>query len=131
MSSLIEDRTLMRLFWDADTRIMSMEWKDATSAMTDEDFKGVLTELAGWVEDKRPLGLLIDVRHFRHRPGPGILPWRLEHISPRYNAAGVTREAFVFPSESEAPPMGSAEGEAFVTRSFNSRESAIAWLNSP
>jgi len=46
------------------------------------------------------------------------------------STTGVKRFAFLFPPDGEIPPMmnQSAEGEAFITRAFNGRQQAIAWL---
>ena len=62
--------------------------------------------------------------------GPDEQPWRLANISPRYNAAGVQRFAFLFPESAQLSPMmnQSGEGERFITRAFNGQEQAFAWL---
>jgi hypothetical protein len=88
-SQLHEDEFL-RIFWDEQTRIIGIDWMEATSEMTDEDFKTELTLFAKQVEDKKAPRILIDVSKFRHRPGAEIGEWRLKNISTRYNAAGVT-----------------------------------------
>jgi hypothetical protein len=126
-AQLHEDEFL-RIFWDKQTRIISVDWKEATSRMTDEDFKAELTLFAKQVEDKRAPRILIDISKFRHRPSAEMGQWRLKNISTRYNAAGVQRFAFL--NDSQNPPMASqsAEGELFLTQSFNKREQAKAWL---
>jgi hypothetical protein len=126
----LHEDEFLRIFWDKQTRIIGIDWKEATSAMTDEDFKTELTLFAKQVEDKRAPRILIDVSKFRHRPGAEMGEWRLKNISTRYNAAGVQRFAFLFSKDSQIPPMASqsAEGELFLTQSFNSREQATAWL---
>jgi len=128
MHQLHEDKFL-RILWDEETRIISIDWKEATSVMTDKDFKAELTLFAQQVEDKKAPRILIDVTKFRHRPGPDVGAWRLKNISTRYNIAGVKRCAFLVSQET---PISSTseprEGEQFLTRSLNSREQAIAWL---
>ena len=128
-AQLHEDEFL-RIFWDKQTGIIGIDWMEATSEMTDEDFKTELTLFAKQVEDKRAPRILIDVSKFRHRPGAEIGEWRLKNISTRYNAAGVQRFAFLFSKDSQIPPMASqpVEGELFLTQSFNSWEQATAWL---
>ena len=128
-AQLHEDEFL-RIFWDEQTRIIGIDWKEATSAMTDEDFKTELTLFAKQVEDKRAPRILIDVSKFHHRPGTAMGEWRLKNISTRYNAAGVQRFAFLLSKDSQIQPMASqsAEGELFLTQSFNSYEQATAWL---
>jgi hypothetical protein len=124
-----EDKYL-QVFWDESTGIIGIDWKETTFDMTDEDFKTALTLFAKQVEDKRAPRILIDVSKFHHRPGVAIGEWRLKNISARYNAAGVQRFAFVLSKDSQIPPMASqsAEGELFLTQSFNSYEQAVAWL---
>jgi hypothetical protein len=55
---------LLRVLWDEQTRIISIDWKEATSGMTDEDFKTELTLFAKQVEAKRAPRILIDVSKF-------------------------------------------------------------------
>ena len=68
--------------------------------------------------------------YFRHKIGPDVQPWRLANISPRYNAAGVRRFAFLVPESAQIPPMmnQSGEGERFITLAFIGEEQAFAWL---
>jgi hypothetical protein len=128
-TQLHEDK-FFKVLWDESTRIIGIDWKEATSSMTDEEFKAELTLFAGHVEQKKARGILVDVSRFRHRPGPDIQPWRVKNISNRYSAAGVKREAFLFPKGAQIPPMmnQSAPGEEFLTRSFDNREEATPWL---
>ena len=129
MELLHEDRFL-GILWDAKTRIIRLDWKEATSTMSDDDVKSALALFAGHVEQKKAHGILVDVRSFRHKMGPDVQPWRLAHISPRYNAAGVQRFAFLFPEDAQIPPMmnQSGDGERFVTCAFGSEKQAFAWL---
>lgn len=126
---LHEDK-FFKIFWDQSSGIISIDWKEATSAMTDEEFKAELTLLAGQVEQKKALGILVDVSGFRHKPGPDIQPWRVKNISNRYYAAGVRRFAFLFPDGAQVPPMmnHSSPGENFLTQAFTNRQQAVMWL---
>jgi phenylpyruvate tautomerase PptA (4-oxalocrotonate tautomerase family) len=128
-AQLHEDKFL-RILWIEQTRIISIVWREATSEMTDEDFKSELTLFANQVEEKKAPRILVDVSGFRHKPGAEVGQWRLKNISTRYNAAGVERFAFVFPKDSQIQPMAnqSSEGEQFQTQAFNSYEQAVAWL---
>ncbi|HKE29333.1 MAG TPA: hypothetical protein VKB88_43580 [Bryobacteraceae bacterium] len=126
----LHDDDYLRVMWDDDTRVTSIDWKEATSAMTDEDFKTELELFAGLVERKKAQGILVDVAHFRHKMGPEVQEWRLKNISGRYFAAGVRRFAFLFPAGASVPPAmnESAPGENFVTRAFNDPKKAMTWL---
>jgi hypothetical protein len=128
--TLLREDKYLQVFWDESTRIISIDWKEATSEMTDEDFKAELTLFAKHVEDKRAPSMLIDVSKFHHHPCEEVGEWRRKNISTRYNAAGVKRFAFLFPKGAPIPSMASqsAEGERFLTQSFNSCEAAFDWL---
>jgi SpoIIAA-like len=128
--ALLHEDKYLQVFWDEPTHIIGIDWKETTSDMTDEDFKTELTLFAKQVEDKRAPRILIDVTKFRHPPGAAMGAWRLKNISTRYNAAGVQRFAFLLSKDSQIQPMASqsAEGELFLTQSFNSYEQATAWL---
>ena len=126
----LHDDDFFTVLWDENARIIGVDWKEATSAMTDEQFKAELTLFAGYVEQKKAGGILVDVSRFRHKPGPDVQPWRVKNISNRYSAASVKREAFLFPKGAQIPPTmnQSAPGEEFLTRAFDNRDEAIAWL---
>jgi hypothetical protein len=126
----LDEDDFLRILWDDSSRIISIDWKESTATMTDDDMKNELALFARHVEEKRASGILVDVTRFRHRMGPEAQRWRVQNISPRYSAAGVKRFAFLFPPAAEIPPMmnQSAEGEAFLSRAFNGRQQAIAWL---
>ena len=131
-STQLHDDDFFKVLWDEKARIIGIDWKEATSAMTDEQFKAALTLFAGHVEHKKARGILVDVSRFRHKPGPDVQPWRVKNISNRYSAAGVGRFAFLFPESVQVPPtMQSSPGETFLTQAFNNREQAIAWLTAP
>lgn len=126
----LHEDTFLKILWDDQSRVIGIDWKEATSSMTDEDFKKELTLFADHVEAKKAHGILIDVARFRHKPGPDIEEWRVKNISGRYYAAGVRRFAFLFPESVPIPPMmnQSSPREKFATRAFNGAEEALAWL---
>ena len=128
-TQLHEDK-FFKVLWDEGTRIIGIDWKEATSSMTDEEFKAELTLFAGHVEQKKARGILVDVSRFRHRPGPDVQPWRVKNISNRYSAAGVRRFAFLFPEGAQIPPMmnQSSPGENFLTQAFTNRQQGVEWL---
>src|SRR5215470_2444494 len=74
---LHEDKFL-KISWEEKARVIGIDWKEATSSMTDEDFKAALTLFAGHVEQKKARGILVDVSRFRHKPGPEVQPWRVK-----------------------------------------------------
>ena len=120
----------LTILWDEPARTIALAWREATSGMTDEEFKAELMIFATHVEHKRAPAILVDVSEFRHRPAPDVQQWRVKNISSRYNAAGVKRFAFLFPNGSQIPPgmNQSSPGEDFLTQAFTSRSQALAWL---
>jgi hypothetical protein len=127
---LLHEDKYLQILWDAQTRIISIDWKESTFEMNDEDFKTELSRFAKQVEENRAPRILIDVSKFRHRPGEELGEWRRKNISTRYNAAGVQRFAFLLSPDSQISPTASqsSEGEQFLTQAFKDREEAIAWL---
>jgi hypothetical protein len=123
--------------FDLDTAasLLSFLWTPATAEMTDDEFKEALRAFgaeAVWHGARR---CLIDLRHFRHRPGEAIGRWRKEEVVPLYHRAGVEKFAYVLPEGAPAPPEdapGKAEeGERFLTKAFSSVASARSWLSAP
>ena len=68
------------MLWNENAGVIGIDWKDGTSSMTDEDFKEELTTFAGFVEQKKARGILVDVLHFRHKM---IHSDRIEQIGGR------------------------------------------------
>ena len=124
----LHENPFHKIVWDDQSRVIRIDWKEATSSMTGEDFKKELTLFADHVEAKKAIGILVDVAQFRHKPGPDMTEWRVKNISGRYYAGGVRRFAFLFPEGVTAPHMESSPGEKFATRTFNGAEEALAWL---
>jgi hypothetical protein len=126
----LRDARFLTVLWNEKMRTIGINWKETTAAMTDEQFRSELTLFAADVEEHEARRILVDVSQFRHKMGPDVQQWRVTNISNRYNAAGVTRFAFLFPAGSQVPPVmtQSSPGEDFLTRAFTSREQALAWL---
>jgi hypothetical protein len=105
-----------------------LEWTAATTEMGDDGFQDGLARFAALAVEHRPAHLLVDVRSFGYRSDTDFGPWRDAEIIPRYNAAGVTKFAFLLPGE--PPPKAPApEGPAtFPTGYFALREAIDAWF---
>ena len=126
----LHDGSYLRILWDSKTRIIGIEWKDATATMTSEEFKTDLMLFATHAEVQRARGILVNVARFRHKIEPGVHQWRVKNISTRYSAAGVRRFAFLLPAGAQIPPMmnESSPGEKFLTRAFDDVRNAEDWL---
>ena len=126
----LHDGQYLRILWDEKTRIIGIEWKEATSTMSSEEFKADLMLFASHVEKKKAPSILVDVSKFRHKMEPEVQKWRVKNISTRYSAAGVKRFAFLFPPGAQIPPMmnQSSPEETFLTRAFNDIQKAEDWL---
>jgi hypothetical protein len=114
-------------------RTLELAWLPSTRDMDDEGFKETLQLFAGAGERLKPAFMLIDANEFHHRFGEGVMQWRDEHIIPRYNAAGVTKFAFLVPAGTPGTVEGGGapvvEGPAkFPTGWFSARETAHRWL---
>src|SRR5215831_21069185 len=128
-TELYENRFQL-IIWDETNGIIGLDWKEATAHMTDDDMKRELDLFAGFVEKRQAPRILIDVTKFGYRMTPEVQQWWSDNILTRYNAAGVKRFAFLFAPEIKITSAmnESAPGADFLTRSFNTRESAIKWL---
>ena len=126
----LHDGRCLRILWDEKTRIIGIEWKEATSTMTSEEFKADLMLFATHVEMKKASSILVDVSRFRHKMDPEVQAWRVKNISTRYSAAGVQRFAFLFPQGAQIPPTmnQSPPEETFLTRAFDDIQQAKDWL---
>src|SRR5260370_40251927 len=102
-TQLHEDKFL-KISWEEKARIIGIDWKEATSSMTDEEFKAALTLFAGQVEQKKARGILADVSRFRHKPGPEVQPWRGKKIARRFRPAGGRVFASFFPNGAQGTP---------------------------
>ncbi len=111
---------------------VEVRWFDTSSAMGGEDFNAFLARYAEQVETCGRRHGLIDAVQFKMDMTRVVPGWRDEHITPRYNAAGLRKFAFVMPNGMPAigaPPAN--EGTAdFPTAYFGTRSEALAWFNS-
>lgn len=118
------------LLEDLSHRLLELKWLEGSSGMTDEDFKSWLDRFSVEAEARRLPYLVINVREFRHRPGPEVGPWRDEHVIPRYNRAGVTKFAFLLPEGSPgaaSSPAPEPPGK-FPTGYFDHPSKIEAWF---
>lgn len=115
---------------EPERRVLELQWSEATANMSEADFRRVISRLAEHAEEHPGQNLLVDVRHFAHRPASDFDSWRDTNIIPRYNAANVKKEAFLFPSGAAPTAPPAPEGPAsFPTGRFDSREQIDAWFD--
>jgi hypothetical protein len=124
----LEDTEYWLMTLNRATRSIELDWKDATSAMSGDDFKEALEHLAAHIRDQSATGTLIDLRTFHFAPTPELDAWRREEIVPAYNAGGLKRFAYLLPEGADYQPGGGGEGDEFVTDWFESPDEARAWL---
>ncbi|MDQ6882944.1 MAG: hypothetical protein M3077_01725 [Candidatus Dormibacteraeota bacterium] len=110
--------------------LIELRWFDSTVAMSKDQFQQWLSTFAEHVGRSHRHRALIDGTSFQMSPAFMDGAWRDANIIPRYNAAGVTRFAFLMPPG--MPMIGKApapEGPArFPTGYFGKRHDALAWL---
>jgi len=111
---------------DQDGDVLTLTWKP--TEMAQQDFFDTMLVFGDLAKEHGATGLLVDVRAFTFRPGPAMGPFRREHIIPRYNAAGVTGFAFLFPNGRVPPTSMQDDGANYASHNFDSREAALAWL---
>lgn len=134
MESLYCDR-FAEYFRDPGHAAILQCWSEDTKSMSEDDFRAGVERLAGLIEREKTRNVLVDVVKMGYQPSADFEDWRQTHIIPRYNAAGVTKFAFVLPRGAtdivENGVTPAAEGKAmFPTGYFGSRETAFAWFAS-
>ena len=77
----IHDAKFLTIWWDEKKRIIGIDWKETTAAMTDEEFKMELTLFASHVEKQKASAILVDVSRFRHKMACEVQQWRVKNIS--------------------------------------------------
>jgi hypothetical protein len=113
--------------------ILELEWLEASSEMTDEDFKRSMLRYAELAGAHSTPYLLVDVTKFRHAMGEGLGAWRDEHVIPAYNAAPVEKFAFLLPPgapgtvEEGNAPAKEPPGE-FPTGYFTEHPRILEWF---
>ena len=73
----------MTIWWDEKARIIGIDSKETTAAMTDEEFKTELTLFASHVEKQKARSILVDVSRFAHKMAPEMQQWRGKTIWSR------------------------------------------------
>lgn len=113
--------------------ILEIRWYDTTSELDAAGFQQWLTRFADSVENAGRTAILTDSTAFRMDLAHMSGDWRDTNIIPRYNAAGITRFAFIMPPG--MPAIGAEpahEGPAeYLTAYFDYRRVALGWLASP
>ena len=108
-------------------KLVELIWLPGTQSMTDDDFKDTLTVFAECGLQHRARRLIIDMREFKHRPGPEVQVFRDEVIVPKYIQAGVEKLAWIWPGESGDWITKSAGG-TYYNRYFDTADQALSWL---
>ena len=58
VSDINTDAKFLMIWWDGKSRIIGADWKEATAAMPDEEFKTELTLIASHVKRQKARGIL-------------------------------------------------------------------------
>jgi hypothetical protein len=113
--------------WHKPEKQLRLTWLEGTEGMTDEDFRETLEVFADAAIHHGAVRLVIDVRQFKHRPSKEVLAWRDRVTVPKYNRAGVKRQAWIWPGDvSSMKP--SSEARSYEERYFSTEDAALAWL---
>jgi len=119
---------------DEQASLLSFNWTEKSTGMTDDDYKQALREYAHLIVKHRARLALIDLRKFRYRlrDADGLRSWWANEIVPLYNQAGLEKFALVLPEGEQAPPdetpAKAEDGEKFPTKQFDTKQAAISWL---
>jgi hypothetical protein len=125
---MLEDNEFWSMSIAERSRTVELEWKEATAAMSADDFKSALQHLAAHISEQGADATLVDVRRFRFRMTPELDGWRLEHIIPAYNEAGLARFAYLLPPGVPYRPSAGGDAARFETGYFERIDEARDWL---
>ncbi len=118
-------------FWvighEPDTAAISIEWREATSQMSFDDFKEALRLLGRYANENQAKHLLIDVTGFRFQVNDETEEWRQAEIVPAYIEAGITKFARVANGMTYCPPTTGAN-EPYESADFASADDARTWF---
>ena len=103
-------------------------WKRATAQMPQEEFQRALLELSETVAHRKPRSLTIDTREFGFAMTDVLRAWRDENITPRYNAAGLKRCAYIVRLQPGKVLPRPYTGAGFATAFFSDVQEAQVWL---
>jgi hypothetical protein len=112
--------------------LIELVWFADTADMSKDEFQDWLSIFAGQVEKCGRTRTLVDGVLFLMSPANMDEAWRDANIIPRYNAAGITKFAFLFPAGMPSigqPPRREGPGQ-FPTAYFGTRQDAVDWLTS-
>lgn len=85
-------------FLEADHHAIEQQWLSPTKGMTEQQFRDGVSRLAELLLRERVPNALVDLTYMGYSPAPDFEPWRQANIIPKYNAAGVTKFAFLMPA---------------------------------
>jgi hypothetical protein len=115
-----------------DDDYLEIRWYDASSQFTADTFNRRQETIASEVEQSDRSHILIDAVQFGMNAENMDIDWRDANTIPRFNAAGVKKQALIVPAG--FPPIGAPpapEGPVdFPTAYFATRGEARAWLSS-
>ena len=131
MSTVLHSNRYYKFHHQDSPAVLRLEWREATSEMSDPEFRDALSNFAGFAVDVRPANILVDVRAFRHAVAEGLGEWRDRAVIPRYNRAGVARFGYLVPPgqlpPNPAPPPSAVE--SFQTHFFDSERAIVEWFS--
>jgi len=131
-TEILNEDSLGKITYDAESSQLSLEWLEATKDMIAAHFQGILYLLAGYALQKKSKRILVDARKFLFHPSDELIgPWRTKNISPLYNEAGVRKFAFLYPPGSPIPSPNEQimPDEKFPTAFFTSEIELRKWLS--
>jgi hypothetical protein len=84
---------------DEGRSMLFLDWTADTEQMTNEDYRAVLTTLAGFVENYAIKKWLGNTLHFSFPISPNQQEWTVAHFDNRLVAAGLVKMALIIPAK--------------------------------
>lgn len=108
---------------------LQLIWKSETINMKDEDFQREALDFRSYVEEYKPVGILVDMRNFGFKLTPEISSWRDQNIVTVYNQIRLKRFAFVVNDVSNYADQKIKDKNTFETRYFDDMDVALKWVS--
>jgi|SRR5215469_16305098 len=123
-----------QIIFYAEWNTLELRWLPSTKDATEAQARDTMVLFTAETEKRKPSALIVDTTQFQHQFADDMMAWRDKEILPHYNAAGVTKFAFIAPPGFPGPTVEkgaqpATDGPAnFPSAWFSTREGAYAWL---
>jgi len=137
---IIAETKYLKYYYEEEHSLLISEWLPTSEEMEDEDFKESAILTAELCEEYKPKTWMVDSRALLYTVEPDLHAWVDQELTPRYQAAGITKMAIIFippedPEEIVFEKLSTEQlmeeehlKEAWQTEFFTTINEARTWL---